>query len=261
MKKHFIPVWVAAIAAAFTACSSEVENIPASSEGATIVLNVSNDSEMKVAPTRASVVSSDLSKWTAKWTKNSESEQTTTADKLGEMSFKKDDAVTVKVSNYANLAAAMPTSEAGNAYYEGTSEKTSLKAGANTITVSCGKAKNCRVKATWTNTENIKITDIEAKQPADGSTRSYKFTTSNTDAYYYAGQDIEYTVHYTFNNEAKNLTGRKITNPEAAKEYVLNVVSNSNGSITIKIDYDETFDKGEDTNITIDAVTGEEAKE
>lgn len=155
----------------------------------------------------------------------------------------------------------MPEKAAGNAYYEGTSDNTTLKAGANPITISCGKAKNCRVKATWTNTESIKITGIETKQTTDGSARSYTFTSSNTDAYYYASQNIEYTVHYTFNNEEeKNLTGKSIANPEAAKEYVLNVVSNSNGSITINIEYEDTFDKGKDTTITIDAVTGEEVK-
>lgn len=261
MKKHFIPVCVAVVAAAFTACSSEVETTPAASGEATIVLNVSNDSEMKVATTRASVTSSDLSKWAAKVTKNSEAEQTTTADQLSGMTFKKGDAVTITVSNYKDLATAMPEKAAGNAYYEGTSDNTTLKAGANPITISCGKAKNCRVKATWTNTESIKITGIETKQTTDGSARSYTFTSSNTDAYYYASQNIEYTVHYTFNNEEeKNLTGKSIANPEAAKEYVLNVVSNSNGSITINIEYEDTFDKGKDTTITIDAVTGEEVK-
>ena len=260
MKKHFIPVCVAVVAAAFAACSSEVEPAPAASGEATIVLNVSNDSEMKVATTRASVTNSDLSKWAAKVTKNSEAEQTTTADQLSGMTFKKDDAVTITVSNYKDLATAMPKEAAGNAYYEGTSDKTTLKAGANSIKISCGKAKNCRVKATWTNTESIKITDIETKQPADGTARSYKFTESNAVAYYYASQNIEYIVHYTFNGETKNLTGKSIANPEAAKEYVLNVVSNSNGSITINIEYDDTFDKGEDTSITIDAVTGEEVK-
>ena len=260
MKKHFIPVCVAVVAAAFTACSSEVEPTPAASGEATIVLNVSNDSEMKVATTRASVTSSDLSKWTAKVTKNTEAEQTTTADKLSGMTFEKGDAVTIKVSNYEDLATAMPKEAAGNAYYEGTSDKTTLKAGANPIKIKCGKAKNCRVKATWTNTESIIITGIETKQTTDGSARSYTFTSSNTDAYYYASQNIEYTVHYTFNEEKKNLTGKSIANPEAAKEYVLNVVSNSNGSITINIEYEDTFDKGEGTSITIDAVTGEEVK-
>lgn len=261
MKKHFIPVCVAVVAAAFTACSSEVEPAPAASGEATIVLNVSNDSEMKVATTRASVTSSDLSQWTAKVTKNSEAEQTTTADQLSGMTFKENDAVTITVSNYTDLATAMPKEAAGNAYYEGTtSEKKTLKAGANPITISCGKAKNCRVKATWTNTELIEINDIETKQPSDGSARLYKFTKPNTVAYYYASQNIEYIVHYTFNGETKNLTGKSIANPEAAKEYVLNVVSNSNGSITINIEYDDTFDKGEDTSITIDAVTGEEVK-
>ena len=260
MKKHFIPVYVAVVAAAFAACSSEVEPAPAASGEATIVLNVSNDSEMKAATTRASVTSSDLSQWAAKVTKNSEAEQTTTADQLSGMTFKENDAVTITVSNYKDLATAMPENKAGDAYYEGTSKTTSLKAGANPIAISCGKAKNCRVKATWTNTESIKITDIETKQPADGTARSYTFTESNAVAYYYASQNIEYTVHYTFNKVTKNLTGKSIANPEAAKEYVLNVVSNSNGSITINIEYDDAFDKGEDTSITIDAVTGEEAK-
>lgn len=263
MKKHFIPVCVAVVAAAFAACSSEVEPAPAASGEATIVLNVSNDNEMKVATTRASVTNSDLSQWTAKVTKNSEAEQTTTADQLSGMTFKENDAVTITVSNYKDLATAMPEKAAGNAYYEGTtSEKKTLKAGANPITISCGKAKNCRVKATWTNTELIKIKDIETKQPTDGTARSYTFTEPNTVAYYYASQNIEYTIHYTFNNNevTKNLTGKSIANPEAAKEYVLNVVSNSNGSITINIEYDDAFDKGEGTSITIDAVTGEEAK-
>ena len=257
MKKHFFPVCMAVVAAAFTACSSEVETIPAASGEATIVLNVSNDNEITTRAT--SVTSSDLNKWTAVLTKNSEAEQTTTADKLGGMTFKKGNAVTVKVSNYKDLATAMPENKAGDAYYEGTSEKKTLAAGANEIKISCGKAKNCRVRATWANTEDIKITDIETKQPADGSSRSYKFTESNTVAYYYAAQNIEYTIHYTFKNQTKNLSGKTIANPVAATEYVLNVVSNSNGSITININYDETFENGGNTSITIDAVTGEEA--
>lgn len=253
MKKTVISM--CAVLAA-TACTNEVDMFQTIGTGrATIDLNVSNNDNISVV-TRAENTVSDLPEWTAVVTTNGIAADATTADKVGELTFKADDKVTVKVSNYKDEATAMPSSEAGNAYYEGTSEEKTLAKGANAISIACGTAKNCRVKAEWPSDDNgpIAVTNIVASQT---DKRSYTFGTSGTTAYYYAGTAISYTVNYKYNNNDKTITGKLIDSPAAATEYGISVSSNTNGKITLTITYDDTFNTGNTESIVIDAATGE----
>ena len=258
MKKTIISMCAVLTATAFTACSNEVDMFqPIGTDSATIDLNVSNNDEISVG-TRAENTVADLASWTAVVTKG-ESSETMTASGVGSKTFKANDEVTVKVSNPASLAAAMPDNNEGNAYYEGSATAT-LKKGANEMAIACGTAKNCRVKATWTETDDLKITSISTSQSGDNASRSYTFAESGKTAYYYAGAEISYTVNYTFKDDAKTVT-KKISSPVAATEYGLNVVSNENGSITLTITYNDEFAAGGTTTTTIDAVTGAEVTE
>ncbi len=259
MKKTIISMCAVLTAAAFTACSNEVDMFqPIGTGSATIDLNVSNNDEISVG-TRAEgdKTVTDLASWTAVVTKE-ESSETIKASEVGSKKFQANDEVTVKVSNYASLAAAMPESEAGDAYYEGSATK-QLSKGANEMTIECGKAKNCRVKATWTNTTDLTITGISTTQSGENTSRSYAFSESGKTAYYYADAEISYTVNYTFKSVTKTVT-KTISTPAAATEYGLNVVSNENGSITLTVTYNDEFAAGGTTTTTIDAVTGEEAE-
>ena len=248
-------------ATAFTACSNEVDMFqPIGTGSATIDLNVSNNDEISVG-TRAENTVADLTSWTAVVTNNGTTVTgITNAGQVNSQTFKAGDKVTVKVSNYADLATAMPASEAGAAYYEGTSSETTLSKGANEMAIACGTAKNCRVKATWTETDDLKITSISTSQSGDNASRSYTFAESGKTAYYYAGAEISYTVNYTFKSAQKSVS-KTISAPAAATEYGLNVVSNENGSITLTITYNDEFAAGGTTTTTIDAVTGAEVTE
>lgn len=254
MKKTIISM--CAVLAA-TACTNEVDMFQTIGTGrATIDLNVSNNDNISVV-TRAENTVSDLSKWTAVVTTNETAADATSADNVGELTFKAGDKVTVKVSNYADEATAMPTSKEGNAYYEGTSEETTLVKGSNPMQIACSTAKNCRVKATWTNDDNgpIAVTSVVASQT--GKSREYIFNTSGTTAYYYASTAISYTVNYKYNSEEKTITGTLIESPAAATEYGISVSSNTNGKIILTITYDDTFNTGDTESIVIDAATGE----
>ncbi len=258
MKKTIISM--CALLAA-TSCTNEVDMFQTIGTGrATIDLSVSNNDNISVV-TRAENTVSDLAAWTAVVTTNGTSAAATAADKVGELTFKANDKVTVKVSNYADLATAMAAElGAGAAYYEGTSEEKTLVKGANAMTVACGKAQNCRVKATWTNTENlITINSIVAAQ--SDKSRTYTFSKSEQTAYYYAGTAITYTVNYTYNSESKTVTGTLIEAPVAATEYGISITSNDNGKITLTITYDDDFSAGENKEIVIDAATGAEETE
>ena len=260
MKKTIISMCAVLTATAFTACSNEVDMFqPIGTGSATIDLNVSNNDEISVG-TRAVTTVADLASWTAVVTKTGETSEAMKASEVGSKTYKANDKVTVKVSNYADLAAAMPASEAGAAYYEGTSEEKTLSKGANEMAIACGTAKNCRVKATWTETDDLKITSISTSQSGDNTSRSYTFSENGKTAYYYAGAEISYTVNYTFKSEEKTVT-KTISSPAAATEYGLNVVSNENGSITLSVTYNDEFTSGGTTTTTIDAVTGAEVTE
>lgn len=258
MKKFFV---CALAALSFTACVNE-DGLLSESKGY-INLNVNADNEM--VATRATQTVTDLSKWyvtvSPETVGNTAAGSTTTtgqitANGLAAKSFKAG-GYKIDVQSHASEAAAY--SGAGEAYYEGTTSQAIVK-GTNTVTVSCGTAKNCRVKADISNLADFtQITDLKITASQDGRS-NYDFTSTST-AYFYAAKDISYTISYKYNGESKNTGTKTISSPAAATEYQIIVKTNENGTIQLTITYDDEFATGANEEITIDAATGAEVTE
>lgn len=248
MKKIF-KYACAAVAAtlSFTSCSNEVDMFEKAGKTAKIDLNITNDNAML---TRAVANVPDASNWYITVGSNAQIQ-------VSSLSSQKYEAGTynISVSNYASEAAAIT---ANDAYYAGSLSDQTLVKGNNTLTVACGKAQNCRVKADLSD-----LSDFEAIKDAKLTVKQADVTDrvldgENTTGYFYAGESktINYQLDYKYNgNDATALTG-SITNPAAATEYQVKVVTNSNGTITLTITYDTEFTTNTAETITIDAATG-----
>lgn len=242
---------VAAIAAAsFTSCTNEVDMFePVGSEYATINLNITNDNEMI---TRAEANVSDPSEWYIIVGSKAQIQ-------VKDLSSQKYEAGTysITVSNYANEAAAIT---ANDAYYSGTNANEELKKGSNSVTVACEKAKNCRVKADLAGLDGFAaITDAKLTV-TQAEVSSRELNSTNAIGYFYAGsgKTINYQLDYKYNNVSKTAITGSISNPVAATEYQVKVVTNSNGTITLTVTYDTEFTTETAQTITIDAATGKE---
>lgn len=255
MKKYLMTIAAVVATASFTSCSNEVDMFEGiSSEKATINLNITNDNSMN---TRAVADVPDPSNWYITVGTNAQIQ-------VSDLSSQKYNAGTynITVSNYASEAAAIA---ANDAYYEGTNENEELKKGSNSVTVACGTAKNCRVKADLTNLVGFNQIADAKLTVSQASVSARELTTANTTGYFYAGtgKTISYTLSYTY-TKADNSTVEKsasgsISNPSAATEYQVKVVTNSNGTITLTVTYDTEFTTVTAETITIDAATGEKS--
>ena len=239
-----------------TPCSNEVDMFETiGTPKATIELNISNDKEMQVA-TRASDEVADNNTWYATLGSNPQCKVSVLIGKAYTPNTYQ-----LTVSNYESLETALTSNNgAGDMYFEGAKSINLLK-GTNTITVDCGKAKNSKLTVNWSGTsgvQGLKINNVQATQ----SSRSYTYSNASTNdqsAFFKAGEDITCTINYTYDGDDTKTLSRTFSNPKAATEYKLNVTANNNGTITtITINYDNTFDDGVTTSITIDAATGAE---
>lgn len=175
---------------------------------------------------------------------------------------------TVKASNYVDLNAALAAKEGwGDAFYSGSLENVEVTKGeSKTVTINCGKAKNARLKAAFNlipNFTNVElVADVTTTDPAYTG-RDLTFTPDNASsklAYFNASSTIPCKLSYYYNSAYKENTFN-FTLSGAATENVINVTTNNNGTITINITYDNAFDEGKTTSITIDAATGEKKDE
>lgn len=246
MKKMLF--YVAALAVALTSCTNDAEVEPGL---ATINLSITSDNDMTVhtrAPQNA-----DKSVWYAQVGDEEQIHVNELVGKTYQPSEK-----TIKVSSHASLDAALQAKEgAGEAYYEA-SQNVKLEAGVNNISFSCGTAKNSKVSVDWSGANGVaglSMTNVVATQT--GRT-AYTYANSGTNAFFKAGENIECTINYTYNGANKTIS-KTIMAPAAATEYKLMITANDNGSITtITISYDDTFEEGSTTSVTIDAATGAE---
>ena len=251
MKKILLSV-CALGALTFTSCTSEVDMFETiGTPKATIELNISNDKEM--VTTRASQTVSDASNWYIKVGNDAQI-------KVSDLNGKTYTAGTysMAVSNYSNINAAMPITGTGNAYYEGTKNVTLVK-GNNEVTIDCGTAKNAKLTtktAGLSGVNTITEVSINAKQGTSGDKRNYTFSEDGS-AFFFAGEAINCTISYKYNETSKTINSN-IAIVNAATEYKLTLAANDNGIITLSITYEDTFATGENTDITIDAATGNE---
>lgn len=167
---------------------------------------------------------------------------------------------TVTAQNYADIDAALAANENwGDAYYYGSQDNVEVKAGqTTTVAIDCGKAKNGRISTSF----NLLASAFSDYTVTVGSTeeggRNLVFNSDTTNDFaYFAAGEVPFTFSYKYNNgDSKSISG-KVT-VVAGTEHQINISSNDNGTINLTINYDETFEDGEDQTITIDAATGEQ---
>lgn len=238
MKKTFFSIM--ALAMAMVSCTNEEIPTPAEQYGY-INVNVTNEPlEENVAQTRATVA--DYKTWVVT---------------AGDNDLTKDNKVpagtyTVTAQSHANMDAALEGW--GEAYYEGSAENIVVAAGQTaTANINCGKAKNGRI------TTSFNLADVFTDYSITVGSRGLIFTEGNeTNKAYFEPGSVTYTLKYKYNGGAEmSKTGS--VNVLAGTEHIISVSSNQNGTITVNITYDDTFEDGDDQNINFDAATGEEA--
>lgn len=256
MKKTIFAAF-AIMAAAFTSCMNEEDTMfqPYETSLATIELNVSNNPELSVW-TRGTVNESELTNWYAKV---DEEASFRAASQIGNQGYAAGDHTIYVRSHNTEDDAYTANSNAGAAYYEG-STTVSLKKGTNAVTVDCGQAKNAKITVSWAAAEIegvLDITSVVAEQKnGETTTRSYTYKNEG-EAFFRARQDVTLKLNYTYQSEEK-FVDTTIPALAAATNYNLTIASTNNGKITtLSITYDDTFADGGTTTIEIDAATGE----
>lgn len=240
--------YVAALAVALTSCTNDAEVEPGL---ATINLSITSDNDMTVH-TRAPQTA-DNSVWYAQVGDESQIHVNELEGKTYEKGVK-----TIKVSSHTNLDAALQAKKgAGEAYYEA-SQNVKLEAGVNNISFSCGRAKNSKVSVDWSGATNVAVLSMTNVVATQTGRTAYTYSTSGTSAFFKTEADITCTINYNYNGANKTIS-KIIKAPVEATEYKLMITANTNGSITtITISYEDTFNDGGTTPVTIDAATGAE---
>lgn len=237
----------ALVAAGMTMTSCMNEEFPNATSYGQLNVNVSNDLQMN---TRASV--SDLSTWTV----SADGPQTYTL--TSKSTNVKAGTYTVSAKSHADEAAALADNSGwGAAYYEGTAAPVEVTAGSKKdVTVECGKAMNARLKVQFSLISNFTEYSLTA------ANRNRVFDASNSStalAYYGATEVVNYTLSYKYNGTLKEIPGQ-ITMKGAATENIISISSNDNGTISVTVNYDDTFSEGSESKIVFDAATGLEVK-
>lgn len=245
MKKTIFSIM--ALAMALVSCTNEV--LTDVDGYGTIVLSVNNDETV----TRAAKTVADLNGWVVKASNSSEDITLTTAS-----TKVKAGTYTVSAQSHASEADALKDNDGwGAAFYQGTAAPVEVTAGSKKdVTVECGTAKNARLKVQFSLVSNFTEYNLTAE-------RGLVFNSENAAsalAYYAATEEVEYTLNYKYNDTPKEITG-KITMNGAATENIISIASNDNGTISVTVNYDDTFGTGNSENLEFDAATGEEVKE
>ena len=241
MKKTLFSIM--ALAMAMVSCTNEEIITPAEQYGY-INVNVTNEPlEENVAQTRATVA--DYKTWVVT---------------AGDIDLTKDNKVpagtyTVTAKSHTNMDAALALEDNwGVAYYEGRHENLEVKAGQTaTARIDCGKAQNGRITTSFNLAENV-FTNVSIEVGRD---LTFNKDTQDKKAYFEPGE-VSYTLKYKYNGSEEKSIANVVT-VAAGTEHIISVSSNSNGTITVNITYDDTFADGEDQNINFDAATGNQA--
>lgn len=247
-------IYLAALTLAMTACVSNEDLNPVDNYGY-IDVNVSNNSVMV---TRAEQTVNDLSGWTIT------AEKGTEIHNLNHSNIVPAGTYTVKVKSHDNETTANTKNTYGEAYYEGTHGNVSVTAGQTaTPTINCGTAKNS--KLTLVNNTTIDGTSenlfTEVKLNATSTDRTLNLDNTNPSAFYSTGTNVSYNITYKYNggeeqtlkNGNENFT---ITIANAATNYQIVLNSNTNGTISVTVKYDDSFTNTVSNTITFDAATG-----
>ena len=242
MKKTFYAMALALVG--LSSCTNEVLN-DVDAMG-TIVLSVSNDEQV----TRAAQTVEDLSAWIVKANDGSKDiSLTTTSTKVKAGTY------SITAMSHTDAVAALAANNGwGAAYYEGFAEDIVVAAGQTaTAEISCGKAKNGRITTSF----NLAAVFTDVSITLDRNL-TFKKENENQKAYF-APSEVSYTLKYKYNG-SNEISKQGTVVVAAATEHIISVSSNSNGTITVNITYDDTFEDGKDQNINFDAATGEEVQ-
>lgn len=240
MKKTLFSIM--AFTMAMVSCTNEEIPTPAEQYGY-INVNVTNEPlEENVAQTRATVA--DYKTWVVT---------------AGDIDLTKDNKVPagtyeVTAKSHTNMDAALALEDKwGVAYYEGSAKNIVVAAGQTaTAEISCGKAKNGRITTSFNLAAVFTDVSIEV-----GRELTFDKDNQSKKAYFEPGE-VSYTLKYKYNgSEEKSIPGAVTV--AAGTEHIISVSSNSNGTITVNITYDDTFADGDDQNINFDAATGNQA--
>lgn len=243
-------VLFALVAAGMTMTSCMNEEFPNATSYGQLNVNVSNDLQMN---TRASVAvsDSDLSTWKVSAVGSNQTTYTLTTKSTNVK------AGTYTVSAKSHESEAEALTGWGAAYYEGSTSGVVVEAGQTVpVTVDCGKAKNARLKVQFSLISNFTEYSLTA---VTAPNRNLVFDASNSStalAYYGATEVVNYTLSYKYNGTLKEIPGQ-ITMKGAATENIISIASNDNGTISVTVNYDDTFGTGNSENLVFDAATGE----
>lgn len=237
----------ALVAAGMTMTSCMNEEFPNATSYGQLNVNVSNDLQMN---TRASVA--DLSTWKVSAVGSNQTTYTLTTKSTNV----KAGTYTVSAKSHADEAAALTVNDGwGAAYYEGSTSGIEVAAGRiATAIVDCGTAKNACLMVTFSLTEGV-FTNYSLTT----AKRNLEFNAGNSSsalAYYAATEEVDYTLSYTYNGTPKTKSG-KITMKGPATKNIISISSNDNGTISVTVNYDDTFSEGNKEDLEFDAATGE----
>lgn len=247
MKKTLFSIM--ALAMAMVSCTNN--ELPEAEPGyGYINVNVSND---PVVETRASQTVGANDNWNISATQDGKQYSGIT---LGINAVPKGTYVITAASHASEDAALSANNGWGAAYYEGTSGEVTVTAGQPAYAVvNCGTAKNARLKVQFRLISNFTEYSLTAE-------RGLVFNSDNAAsalAYYAATEEVDYTLNYKYNGAPKKITG-KIIMKGAATENIISIASNDNGTISVTVNYDDTFGTGNSENLEFDAATGDEVK-
>lgn len=245
MKKYFV---CALAALSFTACVNE-DGLLSETKG---YINLNVNAEENVSVTRGTV-SNTATDW---YVKVNQDEPITVAALAGKAYGAKANN-TLTAYNYADMAAALAANDGrGAAYWTGNSENFAIEAGKTAnVTVDCGAAKNAAFDVVYN--DNFKAVATNYNLVATASSRSLEFNTMTNGVAYFEAGKITYTLTATVNS--KNVNVSKDLTLEAGTKTTLTVKANTNGTISLTINYNDMTD-ADAQEITIDAATGAEVK-
>ncbi len=246
MKKTLFSIM--ALAMTMVSCTNEEIPTPAEQYGY-ININVSNDPLVENATqTRAEVRN------IANWFVMAGDIDLTEGNKVPAGTY------TVTAKSHTNMDAALALEDKwGVAYYEGSAKNIVVVAGQTaTANINCGKAKNGRITTSFNLAEVFTDVSIEVERQLTFDKLTFDKDNQSKKAYFAPGE-VSYTLKYKYNgSEEKSIAGAVTV--AAGTEHIISVSSNSNGTITVNITYDDTFADGDDQNINFDAATGEEVQ-
>jgi len=271
MKKYFMYAVAAVATMSLASCMNEEDMFKNKDTGTGegyISLNVSADRTLATR-TVQNVSASDANAWYV-LVKNSSDETVLSQTQVGNLAaqaFAAPAAYKVYVSSHENLYEALRASsdtEIGAAYYEGKDENVSVSVAAtSTATCECGTALNARLVVNAAGFDgDINTLTVSGSDGASGTrVVTFKDVVKSVDnmsktAYFKAADVLTYSIDYTINGKSPATPYTRTMTLDAATANTLTIVSNSNGSISLSISYDDEFTSHKTQTVTIDAATG-----